>query len=629
MIVLDVAMPGLDGLAVCRRLRAKGLATPILMLTARDAVSDRVAGLEAGADDYLVKPFASEELVARIRALTRRTRRPGLGSHTRTWSSTWGLAPLSGRRRAIELTGREAALLELLLRHGRSDGHARVRPRGDLAGAAEANVVDRYITRLRRKLGAAGADPTVRGSGFAPCVRPLIPRTLRPLGAWRAVVSSLAGVAVLAVALGADRRPSAAGLAGHRASPARPTGGRARGLRAGGAGSPGALESPVSGHQIVVEVIDAHGRIIARSLTLGAELLPEDPLARGARVAGRTGFENVDVGGRRFRLYAAPIADAGGPAAGGAVLVASDTTDITNTINHIGFLVAVIGAAVALVAALVAAVLSTRVLRPLRRLATAAEEIEQTADPSKRLPEPPVADEVAQLSGVLNRMLAALEQSRENERRFLADASHELRTPVATLLGNVEYAARHGADEEVLADLSRDAGRLARLVDDLLVLERAGEGERELAAIELDDLVEAVVHGHDDGADRVRLDRVERVRVKGEPEELRRVLENLIENALVHGPEGGRVTVALTAANGHALLSVRDDGAGPDPASRDRLFERFWRGPDAAQRSGSGLGLSIVSAVVERHGGRVLVDGPTFTIELPALSAPTEPTASG
>src|SRR5258705_5674785 len=72
VIVLDVGLPGLDGLAVCRRLRAKGVSTPIIMLTARDAVPDRVAGLESGADDYLVKPFATEELVARVRALTRR-----------------------------------------------------------------------------------------------------------------------------------------------------------------------------------------------------------------------------------------------------------------------------------------------------------------------------------------------------------------------------------------------------------------------------------------------------------------------------------------------------------------------------------------------------------------------------
>ena len=76
LIILDVAMPGLDGLAVCRRLRARGLALPILLLTARDAVTDRVEGLDAGADDYLVKPFAAEELLARVRALQRRGREP-------------------------------------------------------------------------------------------------------------------------------------------------------------------------------------------------------------------------------------------------------------------------------------------------------------------------------------------------------------------------------------------------------------------------------------------------------------------------------------------------------------------------------------------------------------------------
>ncbi len=383
--------------------------------------------------------------------------------------------------------------------------------------------------------------------------------------------------------------------------------------------TPGALESPVSGHQIVVEVIDAHGRIIARSLTLGAELLPQDRVTRTALVAGRTGFENVELGGRRFRLYAAPIADAGGPASGGAVLVASDTTDIAHTIAHLGFVLALIGAGVALLAALAAAVLSRRSLRPLRRLAVAAAEIERTADPSKRLPEPAVADEVAQLSGVLNRMLAALERSRESERRFLADASHELRTPVTALLGNVEYAARHGADEEVLDDLRRDAARLARLVDDLLVLERAGAPERELALVELDELAREVVDRHAMSDPGVTLERIEPVRVRGEPEALRRVLENLIENAVIHGPAGGRVTVAVRGADGRALLTVRDQGSGPDPDHRERLFERFWRGPDTAPRSGSGLGLSIVAAVVERHGGRVIVDGPAFTVELPAM----------
>lgn len=382
-------------------------------------------------------------------------------------------------------------------------------------------------------------------------------------------------------------------------------------------GSPGALESPVSGHQIVVEVVNAHGTIIARSLTLGAQLLPQDRLARAARVAGRTGFENVEVAGRRFRLYAAPIADAGGPAAGGAVLVASDTTDIGHTIGHLGFLLAVLGIAVALATTLAAAVLTRRGLRPLGRLAAAAQEIERTADPAKRLPEPAVTDEIAQLSGVLNRMLASLEQSRQSERRFLADASHELRTPVTSLLGNVEYAVRHGADEEVLADLHRDAVRLARMVDDLLAVERSAAVELEATPLDLDELVRDVVAEHR-GDGRVTLEHADQVRVRGESAALRRVIENLIENGLLHGPEAGRVAVALRARSGHALLTVRDEGPGPAEQDRDRLFERFWRGTGTTERPGSGLGLSIVAAVVERHAGRVIVDGSTFTVELPA-----------
>jgi two-component system, OmpR family, response regulator MprA len=166
VIVLDVAMPAIDGLAVCRRLRAKGLATPILMLTARDAIPDRVAGFDAGADDYLIKPFALEELIARLRALSRR----GVDSSLRSYADlTLDLHTRRARRAGapIELTGREAELLELLLRTaGRPV--SRERAIAEIwAGAAEPNVVDRYVTRLRRKLGHPPLIRTVRGKGFA------------------------------------------------------------------------------------------------------------------------------------------------------------------------------------------------------------------------------------------------------------------------------------------------------------------------------------------------------------------------------------------------------------------------------------------------------------------------------
>jgi signal transduction histidine kinase len=396
--------------------------------------------------------------------------------------------------------------------------------------------------------------------------------------------------------------------------------------------APGALESPVSGRQIVVEVVDSRGRILARSLTLGARLLPLDRLEQEARRAGRSGYEDIRSGGRSFRLYAAPIAQAGGPAAGGVVLVASDDSDISTTLSRVGVVLTLSGIGAALLALLGAAVLTRRGLLPLRRLARAAAEIERTADPSRRLPDARGGDEIDDLTGVLNRMLASLEYARASERRFLADASHELRTPVTALLGNVEYAVRHGADAEVLAELRSDAERLARLVDDLLTLERAGApggdsgpgGERRVT-VELDDLARELVGEHPEG--RVRLGKLEPVAVEGVPEALSRAASNLIENALVHGPAGGQVTVSVERQGGHALLRVTDEGAGPDPALRGRLFERFWRGPGASTRAGSGLGLSIAAAIAEHHGGRIVVDGSCFTIELTGAAVSGRPPA--
>jgi two-component system, OmpR family, response regulator MprA len=166
LIVLDVSMPGLDGLAVCRRLRGNGLTGPILMLTARDTVADRVTGLEAGADDYLVKPFAMEELVARLHALGRRGRETGERLAHADLVLDLEARTVHRGGREIELTARESALLELLLRNARA-----VVPRERAideiwAGAAVPNVVDRYVARLRGKLADPPVIHTVRGVGF-------------------------------------------------------------------------------------------------------------------------------------------------------------------------------------------------------------------------------------------------------------------------------------------------------------------------------------------------------------------------------------------------------------------------------------------------------------------------------
>jgi two-component system response regulator MprA len=168
LLVLDVAMTGLDGLAVCRRVRRKGLALPILLLTARDGVPDRVAGLDAGADDYLVKPFAAEELLARVRALLRRGGEPEevLANGDLVFDVRTRSAERDGRQ--LALSGREADLLELLLRNRRQVVTREValeRVWGG-RGAASFNAVDRYVSYLRAKLGDPPLIETVRGTGF-------------------------------------------------------------------------------------------------------------------------------------------------------------------------------------------------------------------------------------------------------------------------------------------------------------------------------------------------------------------------------------------------------------------------------------------------------------------------------
>jgi two-component system, OmpR family, response regulator MprA len=164
LVILDVAMPGIDGLSVCRRLRAKGIATPILLLTARDAVADRVAGLDAGADDYLVKPFAPTELAARVRALSRRHGGSSLAYEDLALDPDTRIATRRGE--SIELTAREAELLELLLRNARTVVSRELAIETVWRGAAVENVVDRYVGYLRRKLGDPPVIRTVRGVGF-------------------------------------------------------------------------------------------------------------------------------------------------------------------------------------------------------------------------------------------------------------------------------------------------------------------------------------------------------------------------------------------------------------------------------------------------------------------------------
>ena len=156
--------------------------------------------------------------------------------------------------------------------------------------------------------------------------------------------------------------------------------------------APGALESPLGGTDASVEVLDRRGRLVARSLGLGGRVLPAAALAKRVITTGMPGFSDATQAGDGIRLYVAPLAELRGPASGGAVVVAATTGDLEDTLRALraGVVLSALGAA-ALGAASVALLLG-RALRPLKRLASSAAEIERTADPGRRLPETTVAE---------------------------------------------------------------------------------------------------------------------------------------------------------------------------------------------------------------------------------------------
>ncbi len=169
LAAVDVMLPGMDGVTLTKTLRERGVQMPVLMLTARDAVEDRVTGLRAGADDYLVKPFAFAELLARIEALTRRFGREGKLTHGPvTLDPPARRVTVSGRD--VELTAKEFDLLECLMRNaGRVLTRTELKEYvWDFSFDAQTKVVDLYVHYLRRKLGEAGdIIKTVRGVGYA------------------------------------------------------------------------------------------------------------------------------------------------------------------------------------------------------------------------------------------------------------------------------------------------------------------------------------------------------------------------------------------------------------------------------------------------------------------------------
>ncbi|MFF9491919.1 ATP-binding protein [Streptomyces flaveolus] len=396
-----------------------------------------------------------------------------------------------------------------------------------------------------------------------------------------------------------------------------------------------------------VQVVDEAGRLVAASEDLerisgtGVAAVKPLPAATGERGGGddrggddddsgeslepgeigeRTtvgdGSATIDGDTEDYRFAAVPVETRDKSRltvyAGAPLSAEHGAVDTALTVMLIGF------PALLAVVAWVTWLVTRRALRPVEGIRREMAAITASEDLARRVPVPGTHDEVARLASTTNETLAALESSVERQRRFVADASHELRSPIASLRTQLEVAAAHPE----LLDLDgavEDTVRLQRLAADLLLLARLDAGERPAdARVDLAALARAQAQGRAGVGVRAG----DAVAVAGSRGQLERVLANLLDNAERHARSA--VEVSVRRDGDVAVAAVADDGEGVPAADRERIFERFVRLDAARSRDdgGAGLGLAIARDVAVRHGGTLTVrdapaGGALFELRLP------------
>ena len=379
------------------------------------------------------------------------------------------------------------------------------------------------------------------------------------------------------------------------------------------------------------QLVDPEGRPGTRSPHLREETLPLSAQARSNAARGAPTVETVRLAtGEPVRLLTLPITRDGQLVQ--LVQVGMPLERAQRTLGrYLETLLVLIPLGLTLAAA-GGAVIARSVLRPVDTMSRTARRI-SGEDLHERLPRRETGDELDHLAETLNAMLARLEATFAQMRRFTADAAHELRTPLTALKGTIEVALRTERSGEeyrrVLASSLEDVERLVRLAEDLLLLSRLSvpaSASRERVELEplLDEIADIAGRVADERGVVVGVKERAPAAVMGDAIALRRAVMKLVENAVKYTPRGGRAELALRVADGWAEIAVSDTGVGMDPADLERIFEPFVRLDAARTRdtAGAGLGLPIARSIVTAHGGTLGAEstpgaGSTFTIRLP------------
>lgn len=389
----------------------------------------------------------------------------------------------------------------------------------------------------------------------------------------------------------------------------------------------------------LAQVVDAEGAVVARSATLGTATLPAPPGMLARLAEGQLRIDTVaNFGGEPLRLVSLPIEVDGQFRY--VLQVATSLEPARAFVRSARWLFLLASGLILVGVVVTGRLLAGRALAPVDRLVRQARMI-GASTLHERLAHPGASDELARLVATLNQMLDRLEHTMAAQRRFTADASHELRSPLSRLRAELEIALRRPREareyEQVVRSCLDEVERLGRLTEDLLTLARLDAGEDARGArgrTRVNAIVEARVQQLAGTAAQRGVRLLHALEADGDvdatPGAVTLVVGNLVDNAIKFSPPGGAVTVTTARRNGDLVLTVADAGPGIPADEISRVFDRFYRGrmagsPDAA---GVGLGLAIVRSVVEAHGGGVAVEsreghGATFTVRFPMSAGVT------
>lgn len=375
------------------------------------------------------------------------------------------------------------------------------------------------------------------------------------------------------------------------------------------------------------------GRLLSNS-SIELELAGGNSLLLDSETAG-PGFAYLEFENVRYRVATAPILDESG-ATVAVFQAAGSTTELGVIGQQLLVSLALAGVAVVVVGAVLSVWVARKTLSPLRDMAATASRVTQSSL-GERVNHTGPDDEITALANSLDAMLDRIEDAFAEQRRFVSDASHELRTPVAVVRGNLDIALSPRVTPEVREEslhiVDDEVNRMQRLLEDMLSLARGGSSARRpLQPLEMGLILhEAASRAHSLGTRQWSISCAEKPWTMGDPDLLERAIGNLLRNAVEHTTEGQRIDLACALDAGEVSIRVRDRGPGILEKDLPRLFDRFYRSSDrrGSGAEGSGLGLAIVRQIVWMHGGTVEAGnaeggGAVFTIHLPAIEPPDD-----